>query len=228
MKQVDFRKLWDPQVNRIGKMTLFPAVILCFLPVIYLYFVYGLFPTMDVALESWFKVAVFFGPFYIIEPLSYFPVLGLAGTYMAFLSGNIGNMRVPCSAVAQEVVGTTPETPEAEIVSTLGIAGSIITNIIAVTLAAFVGTQLLNLLPPVVIAAVKAYSVPAIIGAVFGQFALQSPRTALIALAIPLTLLSVGKVAGIAFLQKDWFLMVVGICGTILVNRILYQKEKNK
>ena len=43
MKQVDFRKLWDPQVNRIGKMTLFPAVILCFLPVIYLYFVYGLY-----------------------------------------------------------------------------------------------------------------------------------------------------------------------------------------
>ena len=223
---MDFRKIWDPDVNKIGKRTLFPAVILCFLPVVYLYVVHGFFPTTEVALDSWFRVLVFFGPFYIIEPLSYFPILGLAGTYIAFLSGNIGNMRVPCSAVAQEVVGTKPETPEAEIVSTLGIAGSVLTNIIAVTLAAFVGFQLLNLFPTAVVNAVKLYSVPAIIGAVFGQFALQSPRTATIALAIPLTLLSIGKLASITLLQKDWFLMIVGICGTILINRFLYKSGR--
>lgn len=223
---MDFRKIWDPPVNRIGRMTLFPAVILCFLPVIYLYVVYGYFPPLEVALDSWFRVLVFFGPFYMIEPLSYFPILGLAGTYMSFLSGNISNMRVPCSAVAQEVVGTEPETPEAEIISTLGIAGSIITNIIGVSLAAFVGMDLLAMLPPSVVGAIKSFSVPAIIGAVFGQFALQSPRTALIALAIPLLLLALGTFTGIEILKKDWLLMIVGITGTIAINRILYQSGK--
>ena len=62
---------------------------------------------------------------------------------MAFLSGNISNMRLPCAMVAQEVTGVKPGTKEGELMATIGIAGSIVTNLIFVTLGAIGGTLLL-------------------------------------------------------------------------------------
>lgn len=116
-------------------------------------------------------IASLFGAVYIVEPISYFSTLGLSGTYMSFLSGNIGNCRLPAAAMALEVTETEPGTKEAEIISTLGIAGSIIINIIGTTLCAFVGVAVINVLPPIVVEALKNYTAPAyfiIIPSVFG------------------------------------------------------------
>ena len=30
-----------------------------------------------------------------VEPISYFPIIGVVETYMAFVSGNISNLRIP-------------------------------------------------------------------------------------------------------------------------------------
>jgi len=75
--------------------------------------------------------------------------------------------------MALDVTNTEPGTKEAEVVSTLGIAGSIITNLIGVTLAAFIGTALIRIFPPIIADAFRTYTVPAIFGAVFGQFLLN-------------------------------------------------------
>jgi hypothetical protein len=40
-------------------------------------------------------------PLWFIEPVSYFLVLGICGTYISFLAGNISNFRLPVSAVAR-------------------------------------------------------------------------------------------------------------------------------
>ena len=119
----------------------------------------------------------------VVEPISYFPILGTPGTYMSFLSGNIGNMRVPCSSIAQEVIGTVPGTKKAELVSTLGIAGSIITNLVVVTIAAFGGAALMSIFPPIVIEAFT-YVSPAIFGAMFGMYWLKSLKIGTFSLII--------------------------------------------
>lgn len=225
-KMTEFNEMWNPAVNRLGRATILPVIACCFLPNIYLYMVYGFLPPLDVMMNTWMMVFVVFGAFYIVEPMAYYPILGLAGTYISFLSGNISNMRVPCSAVAQEVVGVEPETPEAEIVSTLGITGSVVTNIIAVSLAAVIGAQLLSVFPTSVIAAFQNYAAPAIFGAVFGQFAVQSLRTAAIALCIPILLYIVGSTMGVTFLLKPWLMIMVTIFSTIAITRFFYQKEK--
>lgn len=228
MEMKEFQKSWNPSVNRLGRLTILPVIIGSFLPGLYLYFVYGFVAPIDVMLETWGLILVIFGAFYIVEPMSYYPILGLAGTYLSFLSGNISNMRVPCSAVAQEVVGVKPETPEAEIISTLGITGSIVTNVIAVSLAALVGAQLLEIFPKSVTEAFQTYAAPAIFGAVFGQFATQSLRTAAIALMIPLVILAIGTFGGVAILTKAWLVMILSISGIVAINRYFYQKERNE
>ena len=227
-KKEHFDQIWNPSVNRIGRSTIFAVAALSFLPTTYLYLVHGLIPPLEVMLNTWLLVAMVFGAFYVVEPMSYYPILGLAGTYISFLSGNIGNMRVPCSAIAQEVVGVKPETPEAEIISTLGLTGSVITNLIAVSLAAIVGAQLLGLLPASITYAFHHYAVPAIFGAVFGQFAMQSPRLAVFAIGIPLGLYFLAGQPGLAFLGRPWLIILVAIFGTVGIARFFYNQEKKQ
>ena len=118
----EFEQIWNEPVIKIGRATLLMSVVFSFFPVIYLYFTQGVFPPLDVAFKAWGMIATVFGAFYIVEPISYYSVLGLSGTYMAFLSGNIGNVRLPCAAMALEVTGTESGTQEAEVVSTIGTA----------------------------------------------------------------------------------------------------------
>lgn len=219
----EFEKIWRGPVIRIGVSTILFPTIMCFLPNLYLYLKFGVFPPLSTALQAWGMIAAIFGAFYIVEPVSYYPVLGLTGTYISFLSGNIGNLRLPCSAVAQEVVGVEPGTNEAEIISTLGVAGSVITNLFFVTLAAVAGAALLAVFPEPVANAFKNYTVAAIFGAVFGQFTMKYPALAVIGIGIPVGLFLGAPALGIPFLAQTWVVIVLSVFGTIAAGRVLYK-----
>lgn len=210
-----YNEVWTAPVIRIGIITMLIACVLSFPPLVYLYFVHGILPPFAQSMTAWMLVASVFGAFYIVEPISYYPILGLAGTYISFLSGNISNLRLPCSAMAQEVVGVEEGTKQAEIIDTMGIVGSVIINLIGVTLAAFVGTWLLGLFPKFVAEAFRQYTAPAIFGAVFGQFSMRQPKLAPFALAIPLTLLY--------FKAPIWLVIISSVFGTIAISRVFYK-----
>lgn len=213
-----FNECWEKPVIKVGMCTLLLAALLSLLPSFYLYFAYGVFPSISIALKSWGMIATLFGAFYIVEPISYYSVLGLSGTYMSFLSGNISNLRLPCAALALEVTGTEPGTKEAEVISTLGISGSIITNLIGTTLAAFIGAALIKLFPPVIADAFTKYTASAIFGAVFGQFAIKYPKLAVVAIGIPVLLRFTTKLPA-------WVLIIASVFGTIAISRLLYNNE---
>lgn len=123
-----FEDLFIKPVGRIGKYTIIAAVACLFLPGLYLYFFHGLLPPFGPLIRALIAVWAFMLVMGVIEPIVYYPILGFGGTYMSFLTGNILNLRVPVSATVQEVAGTRPGSPEAEVVSTLGIAGSVLAN----------------------------------------------------------------------------------------------------
>ena len=56
-------------------------------------------------------------------------------------------MRIPCALAAQDAVNAKAGTQRGEIMATLGIAGSVVTTLIFVTLGAIGGTALLQNLP---------------------------------------------------------------------------------
>lgn len=220
----EFNKLWKGPVIRTGVITVIIPMLMCFLPSLYLYLAHGVFPDFKTAMRAWGMIATIYGAFYIVEPISYYPILGLTGTYVSFLSGNIGNLRVPCSAIAQAAVGAESGTPEGEIASTLGLCGSVITNLFFVSLAAVAGTALLELLPPSVQQAFKLYTVPAIFGAMLGQFGGKAPSLIVFGLAIPFFMLYAAPRMGLAFLATPWLVIIVSVFGTIAIARVLYTK----
>ena len=90
-----YKEKYLPTVNRIGKITGYLGVIVSFLPAVMLAVVYGSLPKPEALLTAFISGTSAFGVLWFVEPISYFPVVGPAGTYMAFLSGNISNMRIP-------------------------------------------------------------------------------------------------------------------------------------
>lgn len=216
-----YKEAFSDPIIKLGKLTLLLAVPLSFLPPLYLGFRYDAFPPIKNILTAWFLVATIYGVEYFMTPISYYPILGNAGTYMAFLSGNIANVRVPCAIVAQEAVGVSPGTEEGEVVATLGMAGSIITNLIVVTIAAFAGNTIIGFLPETVTDAFN-YVLPAIFGALFALFAIKYPRFAAFGMALAITLVFV-----IGTLPT---VLVVPICsfGTIAFAIWLTKRDQKK
>lgn len=219
-KQTDIEKAyyttWTRPVISIGRLTLLVAAGLTLIPPAFLVIVYGAWPGWGMVLTAWWLVVAMFGAFYIVEPLSYYPILGLAGTYMSFLAGNISSMRLPCSAVAQEVTEVTPGTKEAELVSALGIAGSMATNLIVISFCAVVGAIIIGALPVAITAGLRMFIVPAIFGAVFGQFALKCPKIAPFAFLIPVGLRLLGVHVAI--------IIPVSVFGCVAIGRLMYKR----
>ena len=186
MDSKEYMPIWRKKSILIGSPTNILAAITAFIPVLYLCIRYNCWPNPKFVLEAWGMLLISFGAFYVVEPVSYYAALGMSGTYLSFLSGNIGNMRVPCAALAQDVTKSEPGTIQAEVVSTMAICGSIITNLIATTAAAFVGAAVVTVLPAVVSEGLKSYASAAIFGATLGNFGIKNPKLALIGLAIPI------------------------------------------
>ena len=101
---------------------------------------------------------------YFYEPISYFAILGIAGTYMGFLSGNVNNMRAPCASIAQSAANVEEGSDEGGIIATVGIAVSIFINIAFLTVGVIVGNYVVSLLPQHVLDALNLL-LPALFGA---------------------------------------------------------------
>lgn len=188
----DHERDWKRPIIRIGRWTMILAIIASFIPALYLLFVQGVVPDGENLFKAWVMAASMFGMLYFIEPISYFSVLGLSGTYLSFLSGNIGNMRVPCSMMGLEATQTEPGTPRADIVSTLAIVGSVIANLILLTCMAFIGASALELMPDSVVKAFQLFTVPSVYCAVLVQASMKQPRLVPYGLGIPFGLMLIG------------------------------------
>lgn len=188
---MDNKKFYDedymPKVNRIGKITGYLGVVLAFIPAIMLAIVYGILPKGAALLTAVIAGVSSFGVLWFVEPISYFPVIGAAGTYMAFLSGNISNMRIPCASMAQVSADVKPGTEEGSVIATIGMAVSIIINVAVLTIGAILGASVLSLLPDGVKAALN-YLLPALFGALLVQFGMRMKKHALIMVVIALAL----------------------------------------
>ncbi len=173
-----------------GSRTCLFAVLITFASPVYLFFAYNIIPTFSEVLKGFILVAPYAVVLQIVEPPSYFPILGVPGTYMSFLAGNISNVRVPCSAVAQNAAGVVEGTKEGSIISTIAIGVSVIVNLVILIIGVFVGAKLLASFPPVLDEALK-YILPSVFGGVFGSFAMRDLKLATISLAVSIILIAI-------------------------------------
>lgn len=182
-----YNEKYIPKVNKIGKITGYLGVLLSFTPALVLAVVYGLLPTGSALLTAFIAGASSFGVLWFVEPISYYPVVGSAGTYMAFLSGNISNMRIPAASMAQVAADVEPGTDKGSVIATIGMSISIIMNVSVLTIGAILGTSVLSMLPAGVVSAL-GYLLPALFGALLVQFGSKMVKHSLIMIVIAVVL----------------------------------------
>lgn len=206
------------QMNRIGKITGYGGAALSFTPLIYLWIFQGLSPDWAAFATAMLTCISTFLVVQIVEPISYFPVLGPVGSYIAFLSGNISNMRVPCATVAQKAADVEAGTPQGSVIATLGMAVSVIFNVTVLTIGAILGVGILGAMPPEVRDSLN-YLLPALFGALLVQSSMKDIKQGAIMTAFALAFYSILKLGYLDFIPgaRNW----MGILLTVFLSILL-------
>lgn len=167
----------------------------------------------------------------IFEPIIYSPMLGINSAYLAFITGNLSNLKIPCVVKAQEICGTKLGTEENEVVSTLSVATS--TLVTTVIIAVFV----LILAVSNVETAIKntpwitpAFTcvVYALFGSLGGKYVVKNIKLAVFPLVI---IVAFSLILGFALpkLVGSAYLFVgIGICAVFAILQVVREKKKAK
>jgi hypothetical protein len=226
MNKNHYNDVYMPSIIKWGRTTQLLGLLFMFLPALTFSLVFGYWPPFSAILAGTIAQISVSGAFYVVEPISYFPVLGIPGTYMTFLSGNTSNMRLPCSSVAQEAAGVEIGSRQGAIISTIGIAVSVVVNIIILTIGAVAGQAILDILPAGIKTALN-FLLPALYGAVFGQFAIARPKLAGVAVVLVFAINWLNRNGFLGFLGGLAGSVVILVCvfGSIFAGSIIYKKE---
>ena len=187
MKENFYSLEYLPKMHRIGKIIGVLAVLASFMPALTLGVVYGLWPDIAALGTAAVSAIASFGVLWFVEPLSYYPVVGPVGTYMAFVSGNISNMRIPCASMAQISAEVEPGSDKGSIIATIGMGVSIVINTLVLTIGVIAGSSILSMLPASVVGALN-YLLPALFGALLVQFGMKNKSHTVLMLVIGILL----------------------------------------
>lgn len=226
MNKNHYNDVYMPSIIKWGRTTQLLGLIFMFFPAIAFSLFFGYWPPLSAILAGTIAQISVSGAFYVVEPISYFPVLGIPGTYMTFLSGNTSNMRLPCSSVAQEAAGVEIGSRQGSIISTIGIAVSVVVNIIILTIGAIGGNVILAILPASLKTALN-FLLPSLYGAVFGQFAINRPKLAGVAVVLVFAVNWLNKNGFMSFLGgfAGSVVILIAVFGSIFAGSIIYKKE---
>lgn len=158
----------------------------------------------------------------VVEFLIYTPMLGAGGSYLAFVTGNVTNMKIPCAMNARDIAGTEVGTPENEIISTISVA----TSAIVTTLVIVVGVILITPLQPVLQSEVLSpafdYVVPALFGALGLKYFAKSPKIAV----IPILFVSLLCIFMPSMISQTSTLLIPSGALALVIGFVLFKKGK--
>lgn len=181
-------------------------------------------PDLSAFWKGFAQVAVVYIPSCIVEFLIYTPMLGAGGSYLAFITGNLINMKIPCMMNAKGITEAEVGTPESEIVSTLSIAASALTT----TAVIAIGVLLLIPLQPVLSSPVLAPAFDNVVPALFGALAYQYFRKGIKIVVLPLIIMTVLCVAVPSLIGSVGFLIIPSGAMAIGIGYVLWKRESKK
>ena len=90
---------FSSQSARIGQFTIIAGLIANFVPALYLAGVVGVMPQVTDLLQIYAVALSAFGISWIVQPLSFYPMLGVGGSYISWVCGNVADIRVPAARI---------------------------------------------------------------------------------------------------------------------------------
>lgn len=216
------KRSYEDSVHFSGRIWILTAaaLMIMFPCAVCLYF--NAWPPLTGVLKGALGVVPIFWTVGAIEVITYTPMLGAAGTYLSFVTGNLTNLKVPCALNAMDNAKVKPGSEEGEVISTIAIAvSSIVTTVIII-----LGVILIVPLTPILNSPVLAPAFDNILPALFGGLAVvYVSRNWKIAI-VPLVIMVVLFICLPSLAGSVGIFVPVGAAIAILVARILYKKGK--
>ena len=189
--------------------------------------VYDCMPSFKMCLPGLISILVIMVPMSVAEIGSYTPILG-SSSYLTFASGNLMNLKMPCIINAQKIAKVEQSTVEGDAIALIATAVSSSVTIVILAL----GMLLLSFIQPILenetFETASNYLLPALFGCMcLGLLGKGSGKTKvknkLLPAIIPVILVSVLTVMGIATTGIAGILMIVMIPILILISWIMWK-----
>ena len=213
-------KNYMTQTDRYGKLWIWTAAVVVLMVPVAICVYYNAWPSLTAVLKGLLGVAPIYWTVGCIEVLTYTPMLGVGGTYLAFVTGNLTSLKAPSALSAMENAGVKPGSEGGEVISTIAIATcSIVTTIVIV-----IGVCVLRLISPVLDSPVMKPAFDNILPALFGGLGVvyisKNVKLAIAPLAFMIVLfLCVPGLAG-----SVGVLVPVGVLIALGAGRVMYKK----
>ena len=213
-------KTYMEKTYQYGKLWIWTALFVIIMVPVLVCLHYNAWPEGTAVLKGLLGVAPIYWTVGCIEVITYTPMLGTGGTFLAFVTGNLTSIKAPSALNAMENAGVKIDSEEGEVISTIAIA----TSTIVTTLIIVIGVCALSYLTPILDSPIMAPAFDHILPALFGGLGIVyisknwklsiAPLVCMIALflAVPSLASSVGV------------LVPVGVLITLGAGRIMYKK----
>ena len=186
--------------------------------------VVGAVPDLGAVARGFLSVGLVWTVSSVVEFLVYTPMLGSGGSYLAFITGNLINMKIPCAIIAKDIVDAKTGTAENEIISTLSIATSSLVTILVLALGVLLLIPLQPILQSETLQPAFSNVVPALFGAMAYKYYRQNLRLSL----VPLLLMSLLFIFVPSLTGSTSFMIIPSGGITILLAWLAWRKEHGK
>ncbi len=181
-------KAYEEQTHLYGKIWTWTAVVIIMSVPVAVCVYYNCWPGITSVLKGLLGVAPIFWTVGTIEVITFTPMLGTAGSYLGFVTGNLTSLKVPAALNAMENAKVKPGTEEGEVISTIAIATSAITTTVIIAAGVFLLAQLTPILNSPVLKPAFDNILPALFGGL-----------------------------GVVYISKNWKIAVAPVCFMILL-----------
>lgn len=183
---------------------------------------FGVWPDPLSVLKGLLGVAPIYWVVCSIEVFTYAPMLGSGGTYLAFVTGNITNLKAPAAINAMEAAKAKPGSEEGEVISTIAIATTSIVTTLILGLGVLLFTQLTPILEAPALKPAFKMILPALFGGLGVVYVAKNWKLAVAPLAVMIALF----IAVPSLASSVSVLVPIGALIAIGAARILYKKGK--
>lgn len=204
----------------VGKIWIWSAAVLVLMVPVAICVYYNSWPEITDVLKGLLGVAPIFWTVGVIEVITYTPMLGVGGTYLAFVTGNLTSIKAPAALTAMENADVKADTEEGEVISTIAIA----TSSIVTTLVIVVGVVLFSFISPILENPVLAPAFDNILPALFGGLAVVYVSKNWKLSVAPLVFMVTLFLCFPGLADSVGILVTVGVIVTLIASRILYKK----
>ena len=212
------RLQYNKTVNNLGRIMVFICVVAFMLPAFIISAVFKTPIDWGMVVKAGMPLFLTFVPSAIAENLSYAPILGSAGLFVACITGNLGNMKLPAAMNAMQLIDENPGSEKADLASVVTMCITTLGMIFLAPLAApLLSTPALQ----------PAFNnlVPALQGAILFPMLAKNPKAAIMPYCLALAALFI---FGRSSYSSNQGFIMIGVILICVIITYLRWKSQNK